>query len=359
MNEIEIGTGGLQSPKDKRNWTLESVGASTIYPEECFITTFERMKVNHQRKVGCCVGCTFEAIVRKIEIDLGLGEQELSYRFIYAVAKSIDGVADEGTFPSLMAKIVKDYGIPLAKYCPNDSTLPHEEFVYHRNLANIPQEAFEDAKKRKGQITYFTVPVSEEGIKKAINFAKANNGGVAILRKIGDTYWKDYRGSTWEANRLIPIRTPKTIVSGHEEVLNGYDYEDERLRLHWLNSWSDDWCINGRAWEYYDEWAENIVELIVVVHSVPVVETFKYHFKTNLTKGMKGADVVALQHILKLEGVYPEGLAFTGFYGDKTTLGVKLLQEKYKKEILNPLGLFVGTGVFGYATRAFINKKYK
>jgi hypothetical protein len=358
MNEFNLGTGAFESPKDKRDWTLASVGASTDYPKECFINLFETIKVNHQRKIGCCVGASFEAIVRKIQVELGLGDEELSYRFLYALAKCIDGASDEGTYPYLLPKIIRQYGVPLAKYCPNDTTLKHEDFVYQRNMANIPKEAFEDALKRRGGAD-FTVPITEEGIKRAINYAKENNGGVAILRRIGDTYWKDKKGSTWDGKRLLPIKVPKEFVSGHEEVLYGYEEKDGRTIIRWLNSWSDDWCENGTAWEYLDEWLKNIVELRVFVYSVPVVENFKYNFTKNLKKGDKGADVVALQHILKLEGVYPEGLAFTGNYQDKTFAGVKLLQEKYKKEILNPLGLFVGTGVFGYSTRAFINKKYK
>lgn len=363
-NNFVLGTGALQSPKDDRDWTLASAGAPTTYPAQCFIEQ-AWMKPSMQGKIGCCVGCTFEEIVRSIvhiiAVANNMQDDELSWRFVYAVCKALDGYGGEGTYPSLAAKVVRTYGVPLAKYCPNDVTLDHETFVYKRNLANIPAQAFTDALKRRSGAD-FAVPVTEDGIKQAITYAKANNGGVAILRRIGDTYWKDKNGNTtWSASGLLPIRTTPNIVSGHEELLYGFDTEEVtgRVRIYWLNHWSKDWADNGRAWEYLDEWLPYITEIRVVVASVPVVDSFKYNFTRTLSYGMKGADVVALQHVLKLENVYPKDLAFTGYFGDKTKAGVKLLQEKYKADILTPVGLSQGTGNVGSSTLKWLQKNYQ
>ena len=364
MSELEFSMGGIKSPEDPRDWTLAAVGVPTTYPSSCFID-ISKMSARYQRKLGCCVGCTYEEIVSQIvhalAMSLDIPYEELSFRFVYAVCKCLDGYADEGTYPALAAKVVRKYGVPLAKYCPNDTTLSHEEFVYHRNLANIPQSAFNDALTRRTGAD-FTVPVTSEGIKQAITYAQANQGGVAILRKIGDTYWKDKNGNTtWDKLKLLPIRPTSSIVSGHEEFLYGYDIEPEtnRDRIYWLNHWSKDWADNGRGWEYLDVWLRYIIEIRVVVAAVPIVETFKYTFSKSLKKGMQGADVVALQHVLKLEGCYPEGLAFTGYFGDKTFAGTILLQEKYTSEILTPVGLSKGTGFVGSSTIKWLNKKYK
>ena len=86
---------------------------------------------------------TFEEIVRWIVHSKTGIEEELSFRFVYAVCKSLDGVSGQGTFPSLAAKVVRKYGVPLAKFCPNDVKLDHEDFVYQRKLSNIPKAAFE------------------------------------------------------------------------------------------------------------------------------------------------------------------------------------------------------------------------
>lgn len=360
MEDLTPRTGAIPSPVDERDWTLASVGAPTEYPKECFIEQAS-LYASMQSKIGCCVGCTFEGIKRKIGLEKNGTQEELSFRFVYAVAKALDGVQDEGTFPALVAKIVRKYGIPLAKYCPNDVSLDHESFVYGRNLANIPAEAFTDALTRAGGAD-FTVPLTIDGIKQAITYAKANNGGVAILRRVGDTYWTDKNGkASWNKNDILPIRVPKVFSSGHEEFLYGYDEEPEtgRMRIYWLNSWSSGWADNGRAWEYVDEWLPYIVEMRVFVEKTPVVESFRYTFKNSLAKGMKGADVVALQHVLKLEGCYPEGLPFTGYFADKTFAGVIKFQEKYRKDILDPLGLPHGTGFVGQSTLKKLNELYQ
>lgn len=84
---------------------------------------------------------------------------------------------------------------------------------------------------------------------------------------------------------------------------------------------------------------------------------FTYNFTRNLSFGMTGEDVTALQKILILEGCLVLKTP-TQLYAGMTQAGVKKLQEKYAKEILAPLGLKVGTGNFANATRAFINSKY-
>lgn len=361
-----MGRGAHSSPVDVRDWTLAAAGAPTVYPTSCFIDLGWRT-ASMQDQIGCCVGCTFEEIVGQIVHAMsqatGIPYQDLSFRFVYAVCKCLDGLEDEGTYPNLAAKVVRTYGVPLAKFCPNETTLDHETFVYNRKLANIPKEAMADALTRRAGAD-FAVPVNEDGIKQAINYAKANHGGVAILREIGDSYWKAPNGvSSWDAtgpNSILPIRPPAKIVSGHEEFLYGYDYEPNtnRMRIYWLNHWSPKWASNGRGWEYADVWMKYIGEIRVVVAAVPTVQDFRYNFTQPLKRGMQGADVVALQHVLKIEGIFQDSQPFTGYYGDITFNDVVQLQEKYSSEILTPLGLTHGTGAVGASTLAWLNKKY-
>ena len=368
-----VGTGAHLSPPEPTAWTLASAGAPTTYPKSRFID-ISWMRASMQGKIGCCVGCSGEEAVRQI-IFLLTGKQcnpntpdELSFRFIYALAKGLDGVADEGTFPALVANIVRKFGVPLAKYCPNDVTLTHEAFVYNRKMkdkdsiiAILGQEAYDDAQSRRAGAN-LTEPVSLDGLKKAINYAADNKGGVMILRRVGDTYWTGKDGiATWDKEKLLPIRVPKVFTSGHEEFLYGYDEEPEtgRVRLYWLNHWSEKWADNGRGWEYADEWLPYIGELRVVVAEVPVVTDFRYTFTKTMARGAKGADVLALQHILKLENCYPIGTPFTGYFWDKTFAGVVQFQEKYASDILAPLGLTHGTGIVGKATLKKLNELYQ
>ena len=366
MDTFNLATGAHVSPVDPRDWTLASVGAPTTYPTSRFIDA-DWMVASMQGKIGCCVGCSGEEIVRQIVYILtGVKSnpgtpEELSWRFVYALAKCMDGVQDEGTYPSLVAKIIRIYGVPLAKFCPNDVSLDHETFVYGRNINAIPKEAFADALSRRSGAD-FTVGISEDEIKRAINYAADNKGGVMILRQVGDTYWKDVNGvSTWDPKKLLPIRVPSQITSGHEEFLTGYDYEPgtNRMRIYWLNHWSPDWADRGRGWEYADVWLPLVGEIRVSVKEVPVVvDNFKYHFTKTLKKGDKGADVVALQHVLKIEQCFPEGQGFTGNFGDITFAGVVALQQKYASEILTPVGLKYGSGFVGGQTLKWLNKHY-
>jgi len=79
-------------------------------------------------------------------------------------------------------------------------------------------------------------------------------------------------------------------------------------------------------------------------------------FKRDLKLGDQGEDVRKLQECLKKDPtVYPEGKV-TGYFGSKTKAAVVRFQEKYKKEILSPLGLKKGTGKVGGNTREKLNK---
>jgi peptidoglycan hydrolase-like protein with peptidoglycan-binding domain len=71
-------------------------------------------------------------------------------------------------------------------------------------------------------------------------------------------------------------------------------------------------------------------------------------------------DAKCLQEFLKNQGtdIYPEGLV-TGYFGSLTKRAVIRFQEKYASEILNPIGLFKGTGYVGVQTRTKINQLLK
>ena len=80
-------------------------------------------------------------------------------------------------------------------------------------------------------------------------------------------------------------------------------------------------------------------------------------FSINLYYGMRGNEVYCLQEFLKSQGpeIYPEGLV-TGNFLSLTKAAVIRFQEKYKAEILAPLGLEKGTGFVGSKTRTKINQ---
>jgi len=81
-----------------------------------------------------------------------------------------------------------------------------------------------------------------------------------------------------------------------------------------------------------------------------------FQFKSNLSRGSQGDEVKELQRCLaKDPEVYPEG-EVTGYFGSKTEKAVNNFQEKYKEDILTPIGLTKGTGDVKAMTREKLNE---
>ncbi len=81
-----------------------------------------------------------------------------------------------------------------------------------------------------------------------------------------------------------------------------------------------------------------------------------FQFKNDLVFGMKSDEVKELQKCLaKDKEVYPEG-EISGYFGQKTKEAVIRFQEKYKEEILKPIGREKGTGEVKELTRKKLNE---
>ena len=92
--------------------------------------------------------------------------------------------------------------------------------------------------------------------------------------------------------------------------------------------------------------------------SLPISQSvLKITFSQDLSLGMSGEDVKALQEILINEGVWARpDISATGYFGPLTKEAVIKYQQKYSSEILEPLGLTKGTGFVGPSTRAHLAK---
>jgi len=92
--------------------------------------------------------------------------------------------------------------------------------------------------------------------------------------------------------------------------------------------------------------------------SLPVEQSLStVVFNKNLSLGMSGDDVKALQEALIGEGVWQRSdIEATGYFGQITKEAVIKYQDKYSLEILAPLGLAKGTGFVGFSTRARLEK---
>jgi peptidoglycan hydrolase-like protein with peptidoglycan-binding domain len=95
--------------------------------------------------------------------------------------------------------------------------------------------------------------------------------------------------------------------------------------------------------------------------TTPVLPSGLAIFTRSLKAGITGGDVRALQiflnthgFILALGGPGSPGLE-TNLFGALTRSALIKFQEANAKDILAPLGLTHGTGIFGPATMAFVN----
>lgn len=346
-----LNSGGIPSPKDERDFDLHLVAANTLPPtlsDSSFIDV-SRLPVWHQRKIGSCVGHAWGKSQQKCEL-VETGEVvNLSPRFLYALAKCKDGYSGEGTWPRLVGQILKDYGCATETTIPNDSTLSHEDYVYSRKQENIPQKAFLEAPKY-GIAGYAFSTISEQGIKEAIEYARIKNQGVVMLMRVGDTMWTTPSGEiTWDKNKILPLRRPSQITSGHEVFPMGYEYINGRLAIHFLNSWSIDWADNGKGWFYWDEWTGLIDEVMTSLDKSDIPSN---QFMKDLSFGLKHPDVLKLQKWLNSHGftIATTGVGSPGketdFYGSLTVSSVKKMQKFYNIE---------QTGYFGPKSRQIAN----
>jgi len=76
----------------------------------------------------------------------------------------------------------------------------------------------------------------------------------------------------------------------------------------------------------------------------------------NLSVGIRNNDVKILQQLLINEGFWESEVGATGYFGPITKKAVMKLQDQYKTQILEPLGLSSPTGFFGPYTRKYLNE---
>ncbi len=353
----EISLGALKSPEDYRKVQYGDIAQAISLPKQ-YATDLSAYKIWHQRKIGACTG---HALAKAMQVywKNKTGEVvEFSPRFLYAIAKCTDGIADEGTYPSLVAKILTTYGCATQATCPNDTKLTHEAYVYDRKIANIPKEALEEAKKYKAGGYAFVDAHDIDLVRQAIY----TNGGVAILMKIGKEWWTDKKGnSSWDKKDILPLRTPEKIVSGHEVYLYGWD-DATKNRL--CNSWSADWADKGMADYDTKSWDVHSIE-VIVLKDLPKVVTEevkrlpkKPSFKFNVDLGygmMSNPEVRNLQDALKYFGFLSVAIPSTGNYANRTREAVLQFQLKYKVD--NETNLYELNGKrVGAKTRAKLNE---
>jgi hypothetical protein len=324
--------GAIPSPLDYRDIGLGQITEPKDYPSK-FMNNLSSLPVWHQHKIGACVGhacAKYKQVLDKEDTGEVL---DLSPRFLYALAKCRDGYTDEGTYPRLVAQILKDVGCATEKTCPNNTFLEHEEYVFNRNEFNITDEMMKDAElaKIKG---YAFVDITNDGLKQAICDFK----GCSLLVSVGSEWWTDVMGNvTWNINAVLPVRPPKKIVSGHQIYIYGYEDIEGDTRFYFRNSWGSTWGDKGDGYFLWNQYKNFIIEgmtftdipdhILQEVKGLPL--TFVHKFNTSMQYNDYNEEVKWLQRALKVAGYFKGSI--TGGYYDVTKKAVFEFQKKYCK----------------------------
>jgi peptidoglycan hydrolase-like protein with peptidoglycan-binding domain len=108
-----------------------------------------------------------------------------------------------------------------------------------------------------------------------------------------------------------------------------------------------------------------IFSLFLLLISASFVEAQTFNFYRSLSVGDTGQDVLELQRLLNqnpdtsiaISGPGSVGNE-TNYFGNLTKNALIKFQNKYRQEILTPVGLTYGTGYFGPSTISFIENNY-
>lgn len=267
--------GAIKNIKDLRDIQLVQVQAPVTVPVK-HITDISWMPVLNQRSLGACVGHAHALIHIYNEYKENGKIEKLSPRFIYALAKKIDGMASEGTQPRIAAKVQKDKGCPDEKYCINNTTLSHSEYINVYETGAMLGDA-----KRYGVKGFTNVLPDKESLKQAI----FQNGLVAITISVGN-----YN------NPILP-----GTIGLHRVTLFGYDGD----RFFYRNSWGEEWGDTGNG---YFDWGTQQLYDGMVFTDIPnsILEEIKkkyQYFSEKEVIGLKPELVLLLDKARGIAGV--------------------------------------------------------
>jgi hypothetical protein len=177
------------------------------------------------------------------ESEEGINNDELlSPRFVYALAKSHDGIPDiDGTYYRQGLKEAKDYGVCKNNLFPNNTALPRTNY---NDTTKISTDAYEDADIRRIKAYAFVDNLTFEGLKQAVY----QNKVVMLAMRVGNTMYTDQEGNiTWQENKIMPLKVPDVFEGGHAVVAIGYDKD----YIYFKNSWGPTWAKGGTG--YFDK----------------------------------------------------------------------------------------------------------
>ena len=184
-------------------------------------------------------------------------------------------------------------------------------------------------------------------------FDKDNNYSIKFLpldkNKIGQITIEDFSN---KYNLLIIIPSLQSKMSGFNGLEIGYPFDIE------ISTADKNQQDEGLLVQELLAKIDYLKKQIAMLQEGSVFLSQCSNLSVNLYYGILNASQVrCLQQFLASQGteIYPEGFV-TGNFGILTKSAVIRFQKKYASDVLNPIGLFDGTGFVGNLTRQKINQ---
>lgn len=233
----EHGLGVVLNPADPRDVQVVSFQKENSLPEK-LITDITMLPRYDQKQLGACVGHAVALALAYYEYKETGKTEALSPRFIYGICKKLDGLDVQGTYPRLGGAVALAYGCTTDKTLPNDTNLPHSDYVGF----NLDNSLIKQAKPLKIKGYAFVNP-TEYDIKNAI----INNGVVLMSVKVGN----------WSR---LPVKTGSN--GWHYILVYGYNKD----RYYFANSWGLNWGDKkyGDGYFTWSEFEGNIRDVMVI-----------------------------------------------------------------------------------------------
>jgi len=341
--------GALTSPIDYRQEIASALAPATTTFKLPDILDTQLGPVMDQNKEPACVSFSVVECLKQWWFENHGEWVDFSPRFLDTLVKRYDGQdrSHAGTYPSMVMKLLAQYGCATTKTLPNDSSLPTLEY---RNDSLLTDEVFKEAEKYKIP-GYVKIPVDFQNLRQATYYYNA----ISILFRIGDTLWVP----SWSAKDTDPLRTTTVITGGHQMTGKGWvDAIYNKLR----NEWGIEWGNKGEVRYDAKAWLPFIVEawaiadlpedLVEYLKALPSASDFHYAWTTDLKLGDRNDDVKFLQIAYMILGyLAPVPASELGIYGPKTAAA------NLKYQIANRISPTSKNNT-GPKTRASLNKRF-
>lgn len=239
--------------------------------------------------------------------------------YAYALDKQADGIAGEGTYPSIDDKNAMDYGCPTKDVLTLNSYLPLDQYIAFERTPEVIRSASRNAQT----LPYVGVLPTVSAIRQALESCKL----LAITAVCGQSW---FAGIPPLAVPIDRSETHRTIIYRLETLPNG------KTRADVYGSWGEGWAQGGNSWIILDDYiAQNAIFDIRGYYKVPqhIMDEVKrlpavprHTFTRSLSFGMTHPDVLALQDCLKSLGLMDITKPSTQFYGTLTQAGVLKFQ---------------------------------